>query len=267
MDLGLEGSAAVVTGGTKGMGRAIAEAFADDGARVAVLARGEEAIDETVEELRRRGAPDALGVPVDLTDPAAIEAAFASIGERWGSVNSLINTLGPGDGAFEDLDDAGWDAAFQLGLMAAVRCTRAALPLLRAAEWGRIVNFAAHSIQRQNPRIVAYTASKAAVASLSKNLAKSLAKDGILVNTISPGTIVTASFTEALHPFLAADGLDSSDPVDVMTWIENNFHQPCDLGRAGLPEEIASITVYLASRRNGYVTGANVNVDGGSDFV
>jgi len=267
VDLGLKGSAAVVTGGSKGMGRAIAEAFADDGARVAILARGSDAIDATVDELTRRGSPDALGLSVDLTDPVAIDDAFATIGERWGELNSLVNTLGPGDGNFEDLDDAGWDATFQLGLMAAVRCTRAALPLLRAAEWARIVNFAAHSIQRQNPRLVAYTASKAAVASLSKNLAKSLAPDGILVNTISPGTIVTASFTEVLDPFLRAEGLDSSDPVDVMTWIENNFHQPADLGRAGVPDEIASITVYLASRRNGYVTGANVNVDGGSDFV
>jgi NAD(P)-dependent dehydrogenase (short-subunit alcohol dehydrogenase family) len=267
MELGLEGSAAVVTGGTKGIGRAIAEAFADDGARVAVLARGTEAIEDTLTELRRRGSPDAVGISVDLTDPAAITAAFAEIGERWGEINSLVNTVGPRDGYFEEMTDAEWDAALQLGLMAAVRCTKAALPLLRAAEWARIVNFAAHSIQRQNPRIVAYTASKAAVASVSKNLAKSLAKDGILVNTISPGTVVTASFTEALHPLLTADGLDSSNPVDVMTWIENNFHQPADLGRAGLPDELASITVYLASRRNGYVTGANVNVDGGSDFV
>ncbi len=267
MELGLAGSGAVVTGGTKGMGRAIAEAFADDGARVAVLARGAEAIDETVEELRRRGSPDAVGISVDLTDGEAIADAFGQLGDRWGEINSLVNTVGPADGYFEELDDAGWDAALQLGLMAAVRCTRAALPLLRAAEWARVVNFAAHSIQRQNPRIVAYTASKAALASVSKNLAKSLAADGILVNTISPGTIVTASFTEALHPFLAADGLDSSNPVDVMTWIENNFHQPADLGRAGVPDEIASITVYLASRRNGYVTGANVNVDGGSDFI
>ena len=80
-----------------------------------------------------------------------------------------------------------------------------------------------------------------------------------------PGTIVTASFTENLKDILAADGLDATDPVDVMTWIDDTFHQPCDLGRAGLPEEIASITTYLASRRNGYVTGATVNVDGGSD--
>ena len=267
MDLGLKGSAAVVTGGSKGMGRAIAEAFADDGARVAVLARGAGALDETVRELQRRGSPDAVGISVDLTDPSAVDDVFATLGQRWGAVNSLVNTVGPGDGYFETLDDAGWDAALQLGLMAAVRCTRAALPLLRAAEWARIVNFAAHSIQRQNPRIVAYTAAKAAVASVSKNLAKSLASDGILVNTVSPGTIVTASFTEILDPILAADGLDSSNPVDVMTWIEDNFHQPADLGRAGVPDEVASLTVYLASRRNGYVTGANVNVDGGSDFV
>lgn len=267
MDLGLKDCAAVVTGGSKGMGRAIAEAFADDGARVAVLARGTDALDETVEELARRGSPDAFGLSVDLTDPAAIDEAFARIGDRWGEINSLINTIGPGDGSFEELDDEGWRSTFDLGLMAAVRCTRAALPLLRSADWARIVNFAAHSIQRQNPRLVAYTASKAAVTSLSKNLSKSLAPDGILVNTVSPGTIVTASFTEALDPFLQVDGLDSGNPVDVMTWIEKHFHQPCDLGRAGVPEEIASITVYLGSRRNGYVTGANVNVDGGSDFV
>jgi 3-oxoacyl-[acyl-carrier protein] reductase len=267
MDLGLAGAAAVVTGGSKGMGRAIAEAFADDGARVAVLARGRAALDETVAELKRRGSPEAIGLSVDMTDPDSIASTFQAIGEQWGSLNCLVNTIGPSDGFFDDLDDDGWSAAMDLGLMAAVRCTRSALPLLKAAEWARIVNFAAHSIQRQNPRLVAYTASKAAVTSLSKNLAKSLAPDGILVNTVSPGTIVTASFTEALAPILEADGLDATDPVEVMDWIAKTFHQPADLGRAGVPDEIASITVYLASRRNGYVTGANVNVDGGSDFI
>ena len=267
MDLGLANARAVVTGGSKGMGRAVANTFADEGASVAVLARGQEAIDETIEELRRRGSPDPMGISVDLRRPEAISGAVESIGRRWGSINCLVNTIGPADGFFEEMTDEDWTAALDLGLMAAVRCTRAALPLLRAAPWARVVNFAAHSIQRQNPRLVAYTASKAAVASFSKNLSKSLAPDGILVNTISPGTIVTASFTEALDPFLRAEGLDSSDPVDVMTFIEKTFHQPADIGRAGLPDEVASITVYLASPRNGYVTGANVNVDGGSDFV
>ncbi|WP_326546864.1 SDR family NAD(P)-dependent oxidoreductase [Mycolicibacterium sp. ND9-15] len=267
MDLGLAGSTAVVTGGSKGMGLAIATTFAQEGARVAVMARGTEALDAATAKLRAAGAPDAVAISVDMSDSASIAAGFEAVAQRWGELNSLVHTIGPGDGYFEDMDDAQWEEAFTLGTMSGVRSVRAALPMLRAAGWSRIVTLSAHSIQRQNPRIVAYTASKAALSSVTKNLSKSLAKDGILVNCVCPGTIVTASFTEVLKDILAADGLDASDPADVMTWIDNNFHQPCDLGRAGLPEEVASITVYLASRRNGYVTGATVNVDGGSDFI
>lgn len=267
MDLGLAGATAVVTGGSKGMGRAIAETLAADGARVAVMARGRAALDEAVDALRAAGSPDAVGIGVDMSDGESIAAAFAEVQQRWGTLNSLVHTIGPGDGYFEEMDDGQWHETFALGTMSGVRSIRAALPMLRAAEWARIVTLSAHSIQRQNPRIVAYTASKAALSSVTKNLSKSLAKDGILVNCVCPGTIVTASFTENLKEILAADGLDASDPTDVMTWIDRNFHQPCDLGRAGLPAEIASITTYLASKRNGYVTGATVNVDGGSDFV
>ena len=267
MDLGYTGAKAVVTGGSKGMGLAIAQALATEGASVAVMARNRAALDDAVQTIRDSGAPDAVGISVDMADAASIAAGFAEVAERWGALNSLVHTIGPGDGYFEQMDDAEWEAAFALGTMSGVRSIRASLPLLRAADWARIVTLSAHSIQRQNPRIVAYTASKAALSSVTKNLSKSLAKDGILVNCVCPGTIVTASFTENLKDVLAADGLDATDPRDVMTWIDNNFHQPCDLGRAGLPEEIASITAYLASKRNGYVTGATVNVDGGSDFV
>lgn len=267
MDLGLSGSAAVVTGGSKGMGLAIAETLAAEGARVAVMARGQAALASAVESLLAAGAPEAIGISVDMTDPDSIAEGFATVHEWWGELNSLVHTIGPGDGYFEDMDDPEWQTAFDLGTMSGVRSIRAALPMLRTADWARIVTLSAHSIQRQNPRIVAYTAAKAALSSITKNLSKSLAKDGILVNCVCPGTIVTASFTENLKDILAADGLDATNPVDVMTWIDDNFHQPCDLGRAGLPEEIASITTYLASRRNGYVTGATVNVDGGSDFI
>jgi 3-oxoacyl-[acyl-carrier protein] reductase len=267
MDLGYTGSTVLVTGGSKGMGLAIAKTLAAEGASVAVMARGRSALDEAVETLRAAGAPDAVGVSVDMGDTESITAGFAAISDRWGRLNSLVHTIGPGDGYFEEMDDTEWEGAFALGTMSGVRSIRASLPMLRAADWARVVTLSAHSIQRQNPRIVAYTASKAALSSVTKNLSKSLAKDGILVNCVCPGTIVTASFTENLKDILAADGLDATDPRDVMTWINDNFHQPCDLGRAGLPEEIASITAYLASKRNGYVTGATVNVDGGSDFV
>jgi len=267
MDLGLADATAVVTGGTKGMGRAIAECLAAEGARVAVLARGRPALDETVAAVGAAGSPDALGLSVDVLDPADIDRALAVVDGRWGSLNILINTVGPGAGRFENLTDADWHVAFELGCMAAVRCVRAALPLLRRADWARIVNFSAHSIQRQSEILPAYTASKAAMASVSKNLSKSLAPEGILVNTVSPGTIVTASFTENLRDVFAERGLDASDPHDVMRWIDEVFHQPADLGRAGLPEEVAAVVTFLASPRNGYVTGANVNVDGGSDFI
>jgi 3-oxoacyl-[acyl-carrier protein] reductase len=267
VDLGLTDATAVVTGGSKGMGRAVAEVLAADGARVAVMARGQQALDETVEALLATGAPEALGISVDMTDASSIEGGFAEVARRWPALNILVHTIGPGAGRFEELDDAGWDEAFTLGTMACVRSIRAALPSIRAAEWGRIAIFSAHSVQRQSPLIVAYTAAKSAVSSISKNLAKSLAPEGILVNTICPGTIVTASFTENLREIFAAENKDPTDPHDVMNWIDEHFHQPADVGRAGLPDEVATITAYLVSRRNGYVTGASVNVDGGSDFI
>jgi 3-oxoacyl-[acyl-carrier protein] reductase len=266
MDLGFGGSTAAVTGGSKGMGRAICQMLASEGAKVAVLSRGQEALDDTVASIRDSGG-EAFGVSVDVTDAGEVNAAFAEVDQKWGSLNLLVNTVGPAAGRFENLRDEDWIAAYELGCMAAVRCVRSALPLLRRADWARIVNFSAHSIQRQSPLLPAYTASKAAIASVSKNLSKSLASEGILVNTVSPGTIVTASFTEALNDVFVQRGLDSSDPHDVMTWIDEVFHQPADLGRAGLAEEVAAVVVFLGSKRNGYVTGANVNVDGGSDFV
>src|ERR1700735_2939528 len=169
MDLGLTGSTDVVTGGSKGMGLAIAQTLAAEGASVAVMARGRAALDTAVESLRDAGAPDAGGIVVDMTDASSILTGFEEVAERWGRLNSLVHTIGPGDGYFEQMDDAEWDAAFTLGTMSGVRSIRAALPMLRAADWARIVTLSAHSIQRQNPRIVAYTASQAALSSVTKH--------------------------------------------------------------------------------------------------
>src|SRR5689334_4993400 len=267
MDLGFSGTTAVVTGGSKGMGLAIAETLGAEGASVAIMARDRGGLEAAAEQIRKAGAAEVLALSVDMADGESIAAGYTSVQQAWGTLNALVHTIGPGAGPFEDLDDDDWHAAFDLGTMSAVRSVRAALPMLRAAEWARVVTLSAHSIQRQSPRLVAYTATKAALSSFTKNLSKSLGPEGILVNCVCPGTIVTASFTEILKDVLAADGLDSADPHDVMAWVEKTYGHPCDIGRAGLPEEIASVTAYLASRRNGYVTGATVNVDGGSDFI
>lgn len=267
MELGLRGAAAVVSGGSKGMGRATARCLAEDGARVCVLARGQQGLDETVAALREAGSPDAFGLSTDLADAAAIAAAFDAVAARWGELNCLVNTIGPHAGHFFELTDDDFFAHFNIGTMSAVRCIRAALPLLRKAEWARIVNVSAHSTKRQAPGLISYTAAKSALTSISKNLARTLAPENILVNTVSPGTFLSAAFTENLRPVLAPLGIDPEDPYAVNQWIAENYDSAADLGRSGRVDEIGPVIAFLVSRRNSYMTGANVNVDGGSDFT
>jgi 3-oxoacyl-[acyl-carrier protein] reductase len=268
MDLGLKDAAAVVAGGSSGMGRAAAECLAAEGARVAVLGRRQSLLDTAVASLRERGCPDALGLATDVGDDASVRRAFAEIGERWGQVHALVNTVGPGElGTIDALSDEQWARSLDLGVLGAMRCVRAALPWLRKAPWGRIVNVSAHSVKRQTPRLIAYTAAKAALTSASKNLAKTLAHEGILVNTVSPGTFLSGGLVSWLESVAGKYGIDPHSPEDANRVIREEFGEPCDLGRAGLPEEIGAVIAFLASRRNSYMTGADVNVDGGSDFT
>ena len=264
MDLGLQDAAAAVVGGSRGMGLATARCLADDGARVALIARGGDDLDLAVEDLRRRGSPDAFGLTADVGDQAGVDSAFGELAVRWdGRLNILINAVGPGvAGGFESLTDEEWNSAIGQGAMSMVRCVRAALPLLRAADWARIVNFSAASTRRQSPALVAYTAAKAMLTSVSKNLSQALAADEILVNVVSPGSVAS----ESLIGWAAGVGVDTDDPYQLMAAISEHFGHPAYLPRAGLPEEIGAVAAFLASRRNSYMTGANVNVDGGTDF-
>ncbi len=264
MDLGLAGATAVVQGGTQGMGRAAAECFAADRAKVAVLARTKADLDVTVARLLDLGAPEAVPLEADITKPDQLEAAFDEVGSRWGELNILVNATGPaGLGNFDQLSDDDWRATIDLGAMGMIRCTRAALPLLRAAEWARIVNVSAHSTKRQSAALVAYTAAKAMVTSVTKNLSLHLAKEEILVNTVSPGSFAT----ETLRRWARSVGIDPDDLYAVMAGIEEHFGHPSHLPRAGDPSEIGPVIAFAASRRNTYMTGANINVDGGSDFT
>lgn len=265
MDLGLRDATVVVVGGGRGMGLAAAHCFADDGARVALVGRTRDVLDAAAAQLRERGSPDAVGVVADCADEAAVQRAFGELAERWnGELNVLVNAVGPTvRGTFDELGDADWRQAVDEGAMGMVRCVRAALPLLRAAEWARIVNFSAHSTQRQSVILPAYTAAKAMVTSISKNLSLLLARDEILVNVVSPGSIAS----EALVGWADSVGVDGSDPYALMAAIDEHFGHPAHLPRAGLPTEIGPVVAFLASRRNSYMTGADINVDGGSDFT
>ncbi len=266
MDLGLAGATAVVVGGSKGMGLATARCLADDGAWVAVVGRSATDAADAATDLTGRGRPDAIGLTADVCDSAAVRAVFAELADRWDSgLNILINAVGPasGGGSFETLTDEHWREAIDQGAMGMVHCVQSALPLLRKAEWARIVNFSAHSTQRQSAGLVAYTAAKSMVTSISKNLSQLLAPEEIPVNVVSPGTFATPG----LQNWARSEGIDADDPYGLMKAVGEHFGHPAQMPRAGLPEEIGPVVAFLASRRNSYMTGANINVDGGSDFT
>ena len=267
MELGLAGATACVTGGTRGMGRATAERLAAEGARVAVLGRDRAALDETLGALRERGCPDPVALAADLADPAAIEAAFGALRHGWGELNVLVNAAGPDTQRvrWSEITDEEWTGAFTLGVLGPVRCMRAALPLLRTAHWARIVNIGAMSTRVPGAHRAAYTASKAALAQITKQVSVDLAPEGILVNTVSPGAI----FTDQLRDKLATSGGDPVDLTDdraLMDWLSRRSGFAAQTGRIGRPEQVADLICFLVSPRNAYVTGADVNIDGGSTF-
>jgi NAD(P)-dependent dehydrogenase (short-subunit alcohol dehydrogenase family) len=264
VDLGLAGATAVVAGGTRGIGLATAVCLAGEGCRVGVIGRDEARGEEAASAVEAAGSPEVLRLTADLALVADVESVFDEVRARWGTLNVLINAAGPsGAGRFEDLDDARWSDALDQGVMSAVRCVRAALPLLRGADWARVVNVTAMSVQHQSPALVGYTAAKSALLSVTKNLARSLAPDGILVNAVAPGPILT----DWARPVLASAGIDNDDPVAAYKLLERGHGMSVDLGRLGLPEEVAAVIAFCASRSNAYMTGAHLNVDGGSDFL
>jgi 3-oxoacyl-[acyl-carrier protein] reductase len=258
------GAVSVVSGGSSGIGLAVAKRLARGGGRIAILGRDPETLESAEAAVEEAGAGALLSLRADATKDDEVAAAFGEIDAAWGQVHALINAVGPsGAGRFEDLSDEGWMRVFDEGVLTAVRGIRHALPLLRRAEWGRIVTITAVSVQHQSTGLIGYTASKAALASITKNLARSLAADGILVNAVAPGPVLTGPIRGAV---LAAHG-DPDDRQDAYRVMSERYGSVVDLGRVADPAEVAEVVAFCASEANTYMTGAHLNVDGGSDFT
>jgi 3-oxoacyl-[acyl-carrier protein] reductase len=254
----------VIGGGSSGIGLAVAERLARGGGRIAILGRDPERLELAKKAAERAGAGAVLHLRADVTKDDEVAAAFDEIDAAWGQVHVLVNAVGPsGAGRFEDLSDEGWRRVFDQGVLTAVRCIRHALPLLRRAEWGRIVNITAVSVQHQSTGLIGYTASKAALASITKNLARSLAPDGILVNAVAPGPVLTGPIQAAVR---SAHG-DPNDRHDAYRIMSERYGSGVDLGRVADPAEVAEVVAFCASEANTYMTGTHLNVDGGSDFT
>jgi NAD(P)-dependent dehydrogenase (short-subunit alcohol dehydrogenase family) len=236
----------LVTGGAHGIGRACAARLADEGARVAVLDLDEDAARDVVAELAQRGERQHLAMQMDVTDRSSVEQAIGRAAGELGQVDTLVNVAG-GDvehGAFEDTDDEVWTHVLELNLLGVVRCCRSAIPYLRRSTKGPAIVTVSSINAFTALGSEAYSSAKAGLTSLTGNLAASLARDGIRVNAVAPGTIRTRVWDTQ------AGGADRLEPL-------------YPLGRVGEPEDIAGAIAFLASSDAAWITGHTLPVDGG----
>jgi 3-oxoacyl-[acyl-carrier protein] reductase len=249
VDLGLTGKVALVTGGSRGIGRSIAVGLAEEGCRVAVCARGAEVLEATADELRARGA-EALAIPADVTDETGQRRVMDETIKAFGGIDILVNNVGGGGAAtFMDTSDEQWQAAVDLTLWPAVRLSRLAVPHMQQRGGGAIIMISSIYGREWGGR-PAYMTVKAAEISLAKAMAREMVPHNIRVNTVAPGSI--------RFPGGSWDKRCQEDPEGMAQFVQAEM----PLGRFGHPEEVANVVVFLASERASLMVGACVNVDG-----
>jgi NAD(P)-dependent dehydrogenase (short-subunit alcohol dehydrogenase family) len=254
MDLRLDGQSAVVTGASRGIGLAVTRGLVAEGVQVTAGALKSSA---ELDELARAGTVRV--VEVDLAEPAGPGRIVASAGDR---IDILVNNVGaapPRMAGFGAITDEDWLASLTLNLMAAVRTTRAALPVMLAAGKGAIVNTSSVNAFLPDPFVMDYSAAKAALANFSKSLSKEVGPRGIRVNTISPGPVATDLWLSDHGVAATVSRATGARPEDVR-------HQEEDqtvTGRFSRPDEVADLVLILASDRTANITGADITIDGG----
>jgi 3-oxoacyl-[acyl-carrier protein] reductase len=258
VDLGIAGKVALVSGGSKGMGRATAEELAREGCRVVVTARGKEAVDETVEAIRAEGGT-AIGVPGDFTNKDEIERIVATAKDELGPVEiAVFNVYGPTHGTYDDVTDAALQGAYNDMVMALHWMTQSVLPDMKAANWGRLVTINSVSSKEVHRELPLFTANLTRVAAVSfnKTLSAEVGKHGITVNTMGTGGFLTDRYRSYMQQRAEEAGI-AYDEFEAMR------RDDVPVGRIGYAEEMSAAIAFLCSTRASFITGQFIVVDGG----
>jgi 3-oxoacyl-[acyl-carrier protein] reductase len=257
VDLALKDRVAVIGGSSEGIGFAIAELFASEGAAVTIVARRKEPLAAAAESLRAKTGARVLAVPADIRRADDCARIIESAKAEFGRIDVLVNNDGaPPLGRLDEFDDAAWDKAVQQNLMSVVRLSRLALPLMRANQFGRIVNITALSALQPIVRFGLSVSTWAAVIGYAKTLSLEVAAEQITVNTICPGRIATGRLAKVF-------GAGSTQTADEDAEMLARIKREIPMQRVGEPHEIAGLVGLLASPYGAYITGATFHVDGG----
>ena len=257
MDLGLRGKVALVSASSKGLGRAIAEELAAEGANLVMCARGAEALRDAADSIRKNSKVKVIDVAADVSQQGDLERVANTALDGFGKVDILVtNSGGPPSGKFDGFDHGAWDAAARLLLYSAVGLTRALLPGMKERRWGRILNVTSIAVKQPIDGLMLSNSLRAAVTGFARTLANEVASYNITVNNIMPGYTRTDRVEQLAR---ATSEKTGSSVAEAFAKWEHEI----PMGRLGEPREFAALAAFLASERASYITGASIPVDGG----
>lgn len=257
MDLGLENKVALVAASSRGLGRACAHVLSAEGAKVAICARDDKTLRVTADGIARDTGNQVLAIVADLTSARDCRRVVQEAIDFFGGLHVLVtNNGGPADGYFFDFDDNDWYRTVDLTLLSVIRLIRMAVPHMQKQKWGRVINITSASVKEPLDNLILSNSLRAGVVGVARTLANQLAADGITVNNVLPGDILTDRVVRVAENRAKAQG-KSIDEVLA------GFAAPIPVGRVGRPEELASVVAFLASEQAAYVNGTSILVDGG----
>jgi len=257
MKLGLTGKAAIVGGSSRGMGKAIALALAQEGCDVAICARGEADLKATAEEIRSQTGARVLPLVCDMSNYDDIQRLVHQTAKTFGRIDIVVNNAGgPPLGTFDDFSEEEWQKAVDQNFLSAVRTIRETLPYLRR-QGGRVINITSVAVKQPIDRLILSNAVRLGVVGMAKTLSREVAKEGITVNNVCPGNIATQRLLSIFEARAQREGRPFQEVLE-----EEKNRTPT--GFLGEPADIAALVVFLASEKARYISGATIQVDGGS---